>query len=54
MLRSAAVGDLQAIQVRCIEEGVSQSGDEYVMAILERTEMLVRHPDADRIVNGSC
>tara|TARA_R110001583_G_scaffold36262_1_gene119544 strand:+ start:723 stop:1016 length:294 start_codon:yes stop_codon:yes gene_type:complete len=46
----SALEDLQAIQEHYIEESVPHIGDEYVTAILEQAEMLVRHPDAGRIV----
>ncbi len=46
----SALEDLQAIQEHYIEESVPHSGDEYVTAILEQAEMLVRHPDTGRIV----
>lgn len=49
-IAQSALEDLQAIQEHYIEEGVPHIGDEYVMAILEHAEMLVRHPDAGRIV----
>jgi len=49
-IAQSALEDLQAIQVHYIEEGVPHIGDEYVRAILEQAEMLVRHPDAGRIV----
>ncbi|WP_369856752.1 type II toxin-antitoxin system RelE/ParE family toxin [Candidatus Thalassolituus haligoni] len=46
----SALEDLQAIQEHYIKESVPHIGDEYVTAILEQAEMLVRHPDAGRIV----
>ncbi|MCK9237324.1 MAG: type II toxin-antitoxin system RelE/ParE family toxin [Thiopseudomonas sp.] len=49
-IAQSALEDLQAIQVHYIEEGVPHIGDEYVRAILEQAEMLVRHPDAGLIV----
>lgn len=49
-IAQSALEDLQAIQVHYIEEGVPHISDEYVRAILEQAEMLVRHPDAGRIV----
>ncbi len=49
-IAQSALGDLQSIQEYYNEEGVPHIGDEYVMAILEHAEMLVRHPDAGRIV----
>jgi plasmid stabilization system protein ParE len=49
-IAQSALEDLQAIQEHYIEEGVPHIGDEYVTAILEHAEMLVRHPDAGRIV----
>lgn len=49
-IAQSALEDLQTIQEHYIEEGVPHIGDEYATAILEHTEMLVRHPDAGRIV----
>ena len=49
-IAQSALEDLQAIQEHYIEEGVPHIGDEYVTAILEHAEMLVRHSDAGRIV----
>ena len=45
-----AIEDLQAIQEHYLEEGVPHIGEEYVAAILEQAEMLMRPPDAGRIV----
>lgn len=49
-IAQSALEDLQAIQVHYIEESVPHIGDEYVIAILKHAEMLLRHPDAGRIV----
>lgn len=49
-IAQSALEDLQTIQQHYIEEGVPHIGDEYVAAILEHAEILVRHPDAGRIV----
>lgn len=49
-IAQSAIKDLQAIQKHYLEEGVPHIGDEYVAAILEQVEMLMRHPDAGRIV----
>ena len=49
-IAQSALEDLQAIQEYYIEQDVAHIGDEYVTAILEQAEMLVRHPDAGRIV----
>ncbi len=49
-IAQSALEDLQAIQEHYTEEGVPHISDEYVTAILVQAEMLVRHPDAGRIV----
>lgn len=49
-IAQSALEDLQAIQRYYNEEGVPHIGDEYVSAILEHAEILMRHPDAGRIV----
>lgn len=46
----SALEDLQAIQEYYTEQDVPHSGDEYVTAILQYSEMLKRHPDAGRVV----
>lgn len=48
-IAQSALEDLQTIQEHYIEEGVPHIGNEYVAAILDQTEILVRHPDAGRI-----
>lgn len=49
-IAQSALEDLQAIQEHYIDEGVPHIGEDYVTAILEQAEILVRHPDAGRIV----
>src|SRR5690554_3075631 len=49
-LAQSAIEDLQAIQTYYIEQCVPHIGVEYVVAILEPSEMLHHHPDAGRIV----
>ena len=49
-IAQSALEDLQVIQEHYIKEGVPHIGDEYVTAILEHAETLMRHPDAGRIV----
>ncbi|OEY67518.1 type II toxin-antitoxin system RelE/ParE family toxin [Marinobacter sp. X15-166B] len=49
-IAQSALEDLQDIQTHYIDEGVPQIGDEYVVAMLDHTEMLVPHPDSGRIV----
>jgi|SRR5690554_1305411 len=49
-IAQSALEDLKAIQKHYIEEGVRHIGDGYVTAIMEHAEMLVRQPDAGRIV----
>ncbi|MCB5161165.1 type II toxin-antitoxin system RelE/ParE family toxin [Marinomonas algarum] len=49
-IAQSALEDLQSIQGHYRKEGVPLIGDEYVTAILEHVDMLVRHPDAGRVV----
>ncbi|MBR7890093.1 type II toxin-antitoxin system RelE/ParE family toxin [Marinomonas sp. A79] len=49
-IAQSALEDLQSIQEHYRKEGVPLIGDEYVTAILEQVDMLVRHPDAGRVV----
>lgn len=49
-IAQSALEDLRAIQEYYAEQGVPQIGDEYVTAILEHSGMLIRHPDAGRMV----
>lgn len=49
-IAQSALEDLQTIQEYYVGEDVPHIGDEYVAAILEQAEILVRHPDAGRIV----
>lgn len=50
-IAQSALKDLLAIQEHYSEAGVPHIGNEYVAAILEHAELLVRHPDAGRIVS---
>lgn len=49
-ISQSALQDLQAIQAYYTELAVPHIGDEYVNAILEHSEILMRHPDAGRVV----
>lgn len=49
-IAQSALEDLQSIQGHYRKEGVPLIGDEYVTAILEQVDMLVRHPDVGRVV----
>lgn len=49
-IAQSALKDLQAIQEYYKEQGVPGIGDEFVVAILQHSEMLQRHPDAGRVV----
>ena len=49
-IAQSALKDLQAIQEYYKEQGVPGIGDELVITILKHSEMLQRHPDADRVV----
>lgn len=49
-IAQSALGDLQAIQAYYAKQDVPHTGDKYVAAILEHSDILRRHPDAGRIV----
>lgn len=49
-IAQSALEDLQAIQAHYIKEEVPHIGKQYVIAILEHSEMLKQHPGAGRIV----
>lgn len=46
----SALADLQAIQAYYKEQAVPHIGNEFVTAILARSEILLDHPDAGRVV----
>ncbi|KDE41428.1 Death on curing protein, Doc toxin [Nitrincola lacisaponensis] len=49
-ITQSALEDLQAIQEYYKEQDVPHSGDDFVTAILEYSEILKRQPDAGRVV----
>lgn len=49
-IAKSAVEDLRTIQLYYQEQGVPHVGKDFVTAILQRSEMLLLHPDAGRIV----
>lgn len=46
----SALEDMKAIQAYYADEGVPHIGDAFVVAILDDSEVLRRHPDVGRVV----
>lgn len=49
-ISQSALEDLQAIQQYYKEQNVPHIGNDFVVAILQRCEMLQMHPDAGRVI----
>lgn len=49
-ISQSALEDLQAIQQYYKEQNVPHVGNDFVVAILQRCEMLQMHPDAGRVI----